>query len=200
MFRFPTGEQTSQAICALGIVSPTLKEAILSKPSNYKIAPWHYHQDHLERDAKGMYSFKKLPVYKDKEGKSWSFPPPNASLDLFIENIPSNQYCRGGTTTTYLNGSRNYNHCKKRRQQLIRALNNPSAQQTPPLQPQEEEDHLQLLSIVFSLLLEPTRQLTLLHVLGVHALHQKPFKSTHRTMKSGTSGHKSTNSYSKSTV
>ena len=96
MFNFPKGDSTAHAILALGIKSPTLKQAILATPSNYKIAPWHFHQNHLKRDDGGKWVIKKLPVYKDEEGKSWKFAPPNANLDRFIENIPLPEYCRGG--------------------------------------------------------------------------------------------------------
>ena len=64
MFPFPKGESTTHAILALGIKDPTLKQAILAKRTNYKIAPWHFHQSHLERvpNGGGKWVIKKLSV------------------------------------------------------------------------------------------------------------------------------------------
>ncbi len=51
--------------------------------------PWHFHREHLVVQG-GKYAFDYCSgsekVYTDKEGKEFSFPPPNNNVKLFINN------------------------------------------------------------------------------------------------------------------
>ena len=84
MFRFPVKpEQVSEAARVLGL-SPAERQRIVNNPRVFKISPWHYHALHCYRDNKGRWNIRKLPKYKDDDGKMLYFPPPNGNVQSFI--------------------------------------------------------------------------------------------------------------------
>ena len=101
MFRLPADNtHRTQAINALGIQTLALRDDLHSNHRSHRLAPWHFHPNHLEMGEDGTWRFKKMPAYFDQENKKFAFPPPNASLRLYIESIKSNEYSRGGYDDT----------------------------------------------------------------------------------------------------
>ena len=47
------------------------------------------------------WKLRKMPIYKDDNGKTFEYPPPNADVQQFIyHEIPSPRYSRGGYNDT----------------------------------------------------------------------------------------------------
>ncbi|KAL3777636.1 hypothetical protein ACHAWO_012525 [Cyclotella atomus] len=81
MFRLPADNtHRTQAINALGIQTLALRDDLHSNHRSHRLAPWHFHPNHLEMGEDGTWRFKKMPAYFDQENKKFAFPPPNASL------------------------------------------------------------------------------------------------------------------------
>ena len=66
------------------------RAVILSGSRKFRVAPWHYDPRHRRRsqfDNKWMFpAVGARHVYRDADGKKFSFPPPNYSPKKFIEN------------------------------------------------------------------------------------------------------------------
>ncbi|KAL7549609.1 hypothetical protein ACHAWF_013483 [Thalassiosira exigua] len=98
MFRFPSDpHHCAEAVRVVGIASPEKRKEMAANPRKYYIAPWHYHHRHRRRNADGSWALRKDPSYRDEEGKVFSFPPPNASVQKFIDEeiLPSGSSARG---------------------------------------------------------------------------------------------------------
>lgn len=100
MMTFPTDQaDCKEAIRVLGIRCPVTKANILANPRSYRIAPWHYQQNHLQKNNKGNWSIRSMEKYTDSDGKAFSFAPPNGNVIQFIESflLPmGHDVCRGG--------------------------------------------------------------------------------------------------------
>ena len=97
MFRFPTDPiKCAEAARVLGIQSEDRKR-VLENPRNFKIAPWHYSSRHRQKDTNGKWRLRKGASFRDDDGKLFSFPPPNANIQHFIdEETLSFGFSRGG--------------------------------------------------------------------------------------------------------
>ena len=98
MFYLPTKkDDLHQAMIALGIRDSGIRKKIEDNPLHFKVAPWHYRLAHREK-IDGKWHLKRMETYTDDEGKQFSFPPPNARIQDYIDNeIPrDHEYCRGG--------------------------------------------------------------------------------------------------------
>ncbi|KAL7552028.1 hypothetical protein ACHAWF_017126 [Thalassiosira exigua] len=102
MFRFPLDPaQRSEAVRVLGIKSPEARKKIIEHPKQFMVAPWHYHRRHRCRKSDGSWALRREAIYRDEEGKSFPFPPPNANVQRFIdEEIPSTGLARGAIDDT----------------------------------------------------------------------------------------------------
>mmetsp|Transcript_25469 Transcript_25469/g.42361 ORF Transcript_25469/g.42361 Transcript_25469/m.42361 type:complete len:279 (+) Transcript_25469:302-1138(+) len=92
MFAFPCDATTrSQWYAAMGNhLLPVTKQQIDRKPRNFKLAHWHFHPCHLERNGNGRRAFRKEVTYKDEENKVWktpNHPPPNCLPGRFKDYI-----------------------------------------------------------------------------------------------------------------
>ena len=101
MMRFPSEKnetELKEAIRVLGIQSPDKRDKILETPRSFQIAPWHYDLKHLEKQD-GKWRIRKMEKYVDSDGKSFTFAPPNGSVQNFIDNVilpMGHSNCRGG--------------------------------------------------------------------------------------------------------
>jgi regulator of replication initiation timing len=100
MLCFPTdATDVEVAIRALGIQCPTTKANIVRDPRSHRIAPWHYHRNHLQKNANGNWSIRTMQKYTDSDRKVFNFAPPNGNIKQFIESdiLPmGHSVCRGG--------------------------------------------------------------------------------------------------------
>ena len=98
MFRFPKNPtDVATAARVLGIPASD-RQMIVDSPRNYKIAPWHIHSRHRVRDDQGMWRLRKEKdmIYRDADGVTFPFAPPNANIQHFIDaEIPSYRLCHG---------------------------------------------------------------------------------------------------------
>lgn len=102
MLRLPTdAADCKEATRVLGILDSQKRDKIVKNSRAYRVAPWHYHERHLMRGDNGKWIFRDMPKYKDTDGKSFPFPPPNANVQHYIDHkIPSFEYARGGYDDT----------------------------------------------------------------------------------------------------
>ena len=85
MFRFPPStDDCLEAARVLGL-APSVRQKIAADHRRYQIAVWHFHPDHRYRKEDGSWALRNLPKYHDAEGKAFSFPPPNASVQRFVD-------------------------------------------------------------------------------------------------------------------
>ena len=101
MMRFPPDKNhRKEAIRVLGINCPEKKSSILANSrSHHRIAPWHYHPNHLQKNENGNWVIKKMGTYTDSDRKTFNFAPPNGNIKTFVENtiLPmGHNTCRGG--------------------------------------------------------------------------------------------------------
>ena len=101
MIRLPTKPtELEETLRVINIQSSERRKKLAEKPGNYRIAPWHYNRRHRFRGRKG-WELRKMSEYCDDSGVSFSFPPPNGSLQQFIdEEIPQFGYSCGGNNDT----------------------------------------------------------------------------------------------------
>lgn len=66
-------------------LSPARRKVIAADPRRFRIEPWHFHSHPRRKDENGQWRLQKLDSYSDSEGKIFSFPPPNANIQQFIE-------------------------------------------------------------------------------------------------------------------
>ena len=86
MFHLPTRpDEFMDAVRVLGIKSAEVRREMAEKPKNHKVAPWHYSSRIRFRDSNGVWKIRKSQIYKDDEGKSYKFPPPNGKVQDFID-------------------------------------------------------------------------------------------------------------------
>ena len=85
MFRFPSQRDHCLVAARVLGVSPAVRQQIVDDPRNYQIAVWHFHPNHRFKRGDGSWGLRDLPNYRDVEGKSFPFPPPNASVQRFID-------------------------------------------------------------------------------------------------------------------
>ncbi len=96
MFALPTDpDQRKEAIRVLGIKTPEIVNNLMEKGG--WACPWHYRDKHRVKGDDGAWQLRKMPKYWDADGKRFDYPPPNADIQLFIDNeIPAHGYSRGG--------------------------------------------------------------------------------------------------------
>ena len=104
MFSLPSKTKCDNVLLsfvnALGINDRTIRDKILEQPRSYRVAPWHISPNHREF-VSGKWRLKKMDRYKDRDGKAWSFAPPNHSLQEYID-VEIHEYqrdfehCRNG--------------------------------------------------------------------------------------------------------
>lgn len=70
----------------LGITDDARKAQILKNPVAFRIAPWHFDPRHRVRAANGNWTIRKMPKYKDGDNKVFDYPPPNYSVQQFIDS------------------------------------------------------------------------------------------------------------------
>ena len=86
MMTFPTEPTKCMvAIRLLGIKSSDKKKKITDKPEDCRIAPWHYRERHRSKGNDGKWEFNVMPSYKDDDGKTHNFPPPNGKVQDYID-------------------------------------------------------------------------------------------------------------------
>ena len=62
-------------------------------PDNTRyVAVWHFHAQHCCRMEDESWRLRKFPKYRDSEGKAFSYPPPNVSVQRFIDEEIRDQY------------------------------------------------------------------------------------------------------------
>ena len=92
MFHFPSSRDNClEAARVLGLPQPE-RLKIAANYRYYKIAVWHFHADHRYRKLDGSWRLRNLDKYKDADGKVFSFPPPNASVQRFINQEITVEY------------------------------------------------------------------------------------------------------------
>lgn len=85
--RFPTDpSDVEEAVRALGIQCPVTKANILKDPRSHRIAPWHFHRNHLQKNNNGNWSIRIMSKYIDSDRKVFNFAPPNGNIKQFIES------------------------------------------------------------------------------------------------------------------
>ena len=89
-----------ETITVLGI-DPKNRQQIADNPKHYRVAPWHYSPRHRICDkGSGQWTFRKFAdgkKYIDDDQTKFNIPPPNYSLQRFIdEEMPSFGYSGGG--------------------------------------------------------------------------------------------------------
>ena len=98
MFRLPSDPlQCREALSRLNIPSDR-RSNILADPRKYRVAPWHYKKEHRMKSSDGNWTIRKLDTYKDDDGLSFEFAPPNYNMKRFIEEeieSPCSVYPRG---------------------------------------------------------------------------------------------------------
>jgi len=76
-----------EAMRLLGIKDNNTKETISKTPSNYRIAPWHYHSFNLTK-INGKWQHRDRDMYQDNEKQTLlPFNPPNANVKVYIDSI-----------------------------------------------------------------------------------------------------------------
>ena len=101
MFRLPQHpEKFDAALRVLGVSSNRQKE-MAKNPRVYQVAPWHYSPRHREKNAKnGCWSLRKMSKYKDDDGKCFDYPPPNYSVQTYIQSEIQSFLPRGSHDNT----------------------------------------------------------------------------------------------------
>lgn len=89
MFHPPYHEKDcKEALWVLGITSKEARDEIAANPNNYHIAPWHYHNYHRKMGDDGKWVLRESIApdgkYRDNEKKPFGYPPPNASVQNYI--------------------------------------------------------------------------------------------------------------------
>jgi hypothetical protein len=89
-------KQCVKAMVALALPLDKAKE-IAAKSRNHRVAPWHYKPSHRKIDpVTGKWKFTKFDRYQDEDGKYWDCPPPNYSVQKYIDNEINPHGVRGG--------------------------------------------------------------------------------------------------------
>ena len=127
MFRFPTAwDQCLEAARVLGL-APDVCHEIAANPRRYKIAVWHFHPNHRYQKGDGSWGLRDLPQYRDAEGKVFTFPPPNASVQGFID-----AEIRGNCDTSLPPWVPRLVRLQRRASEAGRLLSPPPKEITPP--------------------------------------------------------------------
>lgn len=105
MFHPPYHEKDcKEALWVLGITSKEARDEIAANPNNYHIAPWHYHNYHRKMGDDGKWVLRESIApdgkYRDNEKKPFGYPPPNASVQNYINAEIPLDYPRGGYDDT----------------------------------------------------------------------------------------------------
>ena len=101
-FCFPTDpRKCAEAVCVLGIKFTEEQKKIVTNPRKYRITPWQFNSRHWHRGPDGKWHLRKGTSFRDADSKLFSFHPPDANIQHFIdEEILSSGFSRGGVDDT----------------------------------------------------------------------------------------------------
>ena len=92
-FRLPKNYQDFITATRVLGISHDVRQAMWKEknPRKFYVAPWHYHRKHMGRDSDdgswSLHQFQKGKKYYDEEGVAYDFPPPNANVQKFIDEV-----------------------------------------------------------------------------------------------------------------
>jgi hypothetical protein len=92
MMSLPKGRENCIAALNALAVNPAKHQEIVDSRKNYRVAHWHYSPLHRIKDqSSGKWMLRKFSTleggeYMDGNEKKWGFPPPNHSLQQYIED------------------------------------------------------------------------------------------------------------------
>ena len=133
MFRFPSNPaDVTEAARVLGI--PASKRLrIIDNLRKFRLAPWHFHSRHRVCDDQGRWRLRKEKIYRDADGKTFSFAPPNGNIQQYIdEEVLSSGLARGAHDNSLPAWVRTLSRQQRDVEGPVHAPAPPRASTTPP--------------------------------------------------------------------